>query len=82
MSARHEMTHAGISFRQGWRFSITPFRLVLMAISAISLALIMFRLITGLGLVTNLNDSWPWAYGFPLTSCAASPWRAAATAPP
>lgn len=60
MSARHEMTHAGISFRQGWRFSITPFRLVLMAISAISLALIMFRLITGLGLVTNLNDSWPW----------------------
>lgn len=58
MSARHEMTHAGISFRQGWRFSITPSRLVLMAISAISLALIMFRLDHRAGAGHQFERSW------------------------
>lgn len=69
--------------RQGWRFSITPFRLVLMAISAVALALILFRLITGLGLVTNLNDSWPWGLWISFdVMCGVVPWRAAVTAPP
>lgn len=43
-----------------WRFPMTPVRIVLIAISLITVGLILFRLVTGLGLVTNLNDSWPW----------------------
>ncbi|MBG3013282.1 NrfD/PsrC family molybdoenzyme membrane anchor subunit [Proteus faecis] len=43
-----------------WRFPMTPVRWVLVAISLIAVGLILFRLVTGLGLVTNLNDEWPW----------------------
>lgn len=43
-----------------WRFPMTPVRWVLVVISLIAVGLILFRLVTGLGLVTNLNDEWPW----------------------
>ena len=45
-----------------WRFPMTPVRWVLVAISLIAVGLILFRLVTGLGLVTNLNDEWPWGH--------------------
>lgn len=43
-----------------WRFTITKPRIGLMIVAAISVAVIVFRLITGFGMVTNLNDNSPW----------------------
>ncbi|MGI6093341.1 MAG: Ni/Fe-hydrogenase cytochrome b subunit [Veillonellaceae bacterium] len=44
----------------GWKFKITPTRICLMTITAISVAVMIVRMITGLGMLTNLNDDWPW----------------------
>ena len=43
-----------------WRFTITGPRIGLMIIAAISVAVILFRLVTGFGMVTNLSDDSPW----------------------
>lgn len=45
---------------QKWSFKITPIRVILMLISALAIGTMVFRLVTGLGLVTNLSDEWPW----------------------
>lgn len=44
----------------GWKFTITKTRIVLFAIAACSVAAMLVRFITGFGLLTNLNDDWPW----------------------
>lgn len=44
----------------GWKFTLTPARLVLLLFAALGAAVILVRFITGFGLVTNLNDDWPW----------------------
>ncbi|CCO08211.1 NrfD/PsrC family molybdoenzyme membrane anchor subunit [Desulforamulus hydrothermalis] len=45
---------------QKWSFRITPIRVLLLLLSAVATAIIIFRLVTGLGIVTNLSDEWPW----------------------
>lgn len=44
----------------GWNFTITKTRIVLTAIALCSLLAMLVRLITGFGMLTNLNDDWPW----------------------
>lgn len=48
--------------RGRWRFAITPFRVVLLLIVAVTLALLGYRFVAGLGAVTNLSDKWPWSF--------------------
>jgi Ni/Fe-hydrogenase subunit HybB-like protein len=48
--------------RRRWRFTITPFRLVLLLIVAVTLGLLGYRFVAGLGAVTNLSDKWPWSF--------------------
>ena len=43
-----------------WRFTITAPRIGLMVVAMISVAVILFRLVTGFGMVTNLSDDSPW----------------------
>lgn len=43
-----------------WRFTITAPRIGLMVVALVSVAVILFRLVTGFGMVTNLNDDSPW----------------------
>ncbi|MEW6695884.1 MAG: NrfD/PsrC family molybdoenzyme membrane anchor subunit [Bacillota bacterium] len=45
---------------QGWSFRMTPIRKLLILLAALCLGVVIFRLVTGLGVVTNLNDDWPW----------------------
>ncbi|ABO49007.1 putative hydrogenase cytochrome b subunit [Desulforamulus reducens MI-1] len=45
---------------QKWSFKMTPTRVLLMLLSAVAVGVIVFRLVTGLGMVTNLSDEWPW----------------------
>ncbi|MDO7786962.1 NrfD/PsrC family molybdoenzyme membrane anchor subunit [Desulforamulus aquiferis] len=45
---------------QKWSFKITPIRIILMMLAATAIGICIFRLVTGLGIVTNLNDDWPW----------------------
>lgn len=45
---------------QKWSFKITPIRVLLILLSLVAVATIVFRLVTGLGMVTNLTDEWPW----------------------
>ncbi|SHG94468.1 NrfD/PsrC family molybdoenzyme membrane anchor subunit [Desulforamulus hydrothermalis] len=45
---------------QGWSFRMTPIRKLLILLAALCLGVSIFRLATGLGTVTNLNDDWPW----------------------
>ncbi len=44
----------------GWKFTITPTRLVLAAIAGLSILTMLVRFITGFGMLTNLSDEWPW----------------------
>lgn len=44
----------------GFKFTLTPARLVMLLLSALGLGVIFVRFITGFGMVTNLNDDWPW----------------------
>lgn len=70
MSAE-EILHFDTTFA-GWRFRMTPVRAVMVAMTGIFALLAVFRLITGLGVSTNLNDTWPWGLwiGFDLTAVA------------
>ncbi len=43
-----------------WSFKITPFRVALMGMAGLTVMLMIYRLIFGLGSATNLNDQWPW----------------------
>ena len=45
---------------QGWSFRMTPIRKLLILLATICIGVCIFRLATGLGLVTNLSDEWPW----------------------
>ncbi|MBM7855345.1 Ni/Fe-hydrogenase subunit HybB-like protein [Desulfohalotomaculum tongense] len=45
---------------QKWSFKITAVRKVLIALAALAAAIAVYRLATGLGTTTNLNDRWPW----------------------
>jgi len=47
--------------RRQWTFHMTPVRYVLVLIVAITVALVVYRLVYGLGAPTNLSDRWPWA---------------------
>lgn len=44
----------------GWKFTITPTRLILAAIAGLSILTMLVRFITGFGMLTNLSDEWPW----------------------
>jgi Ni/Fe-hydrogenase subunit HybB-like protein len=44
----------------GWKFAISPARLALLVLALLGVSVILVRFITGFGLVTNLNDDWPW----------------------
>ncbi|MDO7786782.1 NrfD/PsrC family molybdoenzyme membrane anchor subunit [Desulforamulus aquiferis] len=43
-----------------WKFRITPVRKVLFLLAALCVVIAGYRLATGLGTSTNLNDQWPW----------------------
>lgn len=43
-----------------WSFKMTPMRWVLIITALMGILLSIFRLATGLGFSTNLNDDWPW----------------------
>jgi Ni/Fe-hydrogenase subunit HybB-like protein len=45
-----------------WRFTITIPRMILLFVAAVSVGIIIFRLLTGFGMVTNLSDSHPWGF--------------------
>ncbi|HBT46772.1 MAG TPA: hydrogenase, partial [Peptococcaceae bacterium] len=45
---------------KGWSFRITPYRVAMMALAAGAMAVILLRLVKGLGATTNLSDQWPW----------------------
>ncbi len=45
---------------QKWSFKMTPARKVMIVLALLAGALAVFRLATGLSIVTNLNDEWPW----------------------
>lgn len=49
-----------MAVQQGWSFRMTPIRKLLILLATICVGVSIFRLATGLGLVTNLNDEWPW----------------------
>lgn len=54
----HGVRYAPI--RRRWGFGITPFRAVLIVLVWLGVAAILYRLVFGLGVATNLNDRWPW----------------------
>ncbi|AEG58715.1 NrfD/PsrC family molybdoenzyme membrane anchor subunit [Desulforamulus ruminis] len=43
-----------------WKFTMTTTRKVLFLLAGLGIACMLFRLATGLGIATNLNDKWPW----------------------
>lgn len=45
---------------QRWSFRMTPARVILLLLAAAGIGIAIFRLVTGLGVVTNLTDEWPW----------------------
>lgn len=45
-----------------WRFTMTTPRIILLLLAALSAGIIVFRLLTGFGAVTNLSDSNPWGF--------------------
>lgn len=44
----------------GWNFTITRTRMLLTVVAVCSLLAMLVRLVTGFGMMTNLNDDWPW----------------------
>ncbi|MDR1961489.1 MAG: Ni/Fe-hydrogenase cytochrome b subunit [Gracilibacteraceae bacterium] len=48
--------------RKRWTFKMTPWRGVFLLIALLALAIILVRLVLGLGATTNLNDQWPWGF--------------------
>jgi Ni/Fe-hydrogenase subunit HybB-like protein len=59
--SRDGRTAVKLAFDQ-WSFRITPARLFLIALAAVAIAIVLVRLVVGLGFVTNLNDHWPWGF--------------------
>lgn len=57
---------------KNWSFKITPVRIFLFVLTLFAGVLAVFRLFTGLGVTTNLNDQWPWGLwiGVDLTAVA------------
>lgn len=47
--------------RRRFTFAVTPARVVLLLVLAVSLVLLGYRFLVGLGAPTNLTDRWPWA---------------------
>lgn len=43
-----------------WSFRMTPYRVVLLILVAVFVAVAGYRLVYGLGAATNLSDEWPW----------------------
>lgn len=43
-----------------WKFKITTARKVLILLAGLGVACMLYRLATGMGTSTNLNDHWPW----------------------
>ncbi|MEW6064907.1 MAG: NrfD/PsrC family molybdoenzyme membrane anchor subunit [Bacillota bacterium] len=43
-----------------WKFTMTPARKVLLLLAGLAIVVAVYRLATGLGTATNLNDKWPW----------------------
>jgi Ni/Fe-hydrogenase subunit HybB-like protein len=50
------------SSRRRWTFQMTPFRAILLAVLGLTLVLLGYRFVVGLGEPTNLSDEWPWAF--------------------
>jgi Ni/Fe-hydrogenase subunit HybB-like protein len=48
--------------RRRWTFAMTPWRAVMLAVLGLSLVLLGYRFVVGLGEPTNLSDQWPWAF--------------------
>lgn len=46
--------------RNKWKFPLTTTRWVLIIIALIGMTVMIYRLATGLGTTTALNDQWPW----------------------
>jgi Ni/Fe-hydrogenase subunit HybB-like protein len=46
--------------QRAWSFKLTPTRYILIALVALMIIVAIVRFIFGLGMVTNLNDHWPW----------------------
>ncbi|NMA69860.1 MAG: Ni/Fe-hydrogenase cytochrome b subunit [Desulfitobacterium sp.] len=46
--------------RTRWQFKMTPARGIMLFLALAALAVVVVRLIFGLGATTNLNDQWPW----------------------
>lgn len=44
----------------GWQFTLTTVRLGMLLLALLGVGVIAVRFVTGFGLVTNLNDDWPW----------------------
>lgn len=47
--------------RRRWTFKVTPYRVGLLVILGVTVVLLGFRFVVGLGEPTNLSDKWPWA---------------------
>jgi Ni/Fe-hydrogenase subunit HybB-like protein len=47
--------------RARWGLRMTPFRIILLAVAGLTVGIVAYRLIVGLGAPTNLTDRWPWA---------------------
>ncbi len=47
--------------RRRWTFKMTPIRGAMLAVLGLTLAILGYRFVVGLGEPTNLTDKWPWA---------------------
>ncbi|SHK09439.1 NrfD/PsrC family molybdoenzyme membrane anchor subunit [Desulforamulus aeronauticus] len=43
-----------------WKFTMTTARKILILLAGLGVVCMLYRLATGLGSATNLNDQWPW----------------------
>jgi Ni/Fe-hydrogenase subunit HybB-like protein len=48
--------------RRRWTFKMTPIRGVMLAVLGLTLVILGYRFVVGLGEPTNLTDRWPWAF--------------------
>ena len=48
--------------RRRWTFKMTPVRGVMLAVLGLTLVILGYRFVVGLGEPTNLTDRWPWAF--------------------
>ena len=45
-----------------WSFRVTPARVLLLGLTVAAIGIVIVRLLLGLGVITNLNDDWPWGF--------------------